>query len=98
MYEHCVAHVSAREESYAVLSHWIFGMNEMEGGDLVCITRRDLTPMKKMCWVIISHHGKFFKLFSVPQINIDDENTNEEDVLGYYKSWNHIIGGGLTKY
>ncbi|KAD5802443.1 hypothetical protein E3N88_13803 [Mikania micrantha] len=28
----------------------------------------------------------------------DDDNDEEEDVLGYYKSWNHIIGGDLSPF
>ena len=27
-----------------------------------------------------------------------EEKEDEEDVLGYYKSWNHIIGGDLSPF
>ncbi|KAL7616982.1 hypothetical protein Lser_V15G03501 [Lactuca serriola] len=72
---------------WVVLSHWMFGMNEMEPGDHVTITvtarRNELT---KECGVSLVYED-------------DGEKKDEEEgVLGYYKSWNHIIGGDLSPF
>ncbi|KAL7618730.1 hypothetical protein Lser_V15G03960 [Lactuca serriola] len=70
------------------LSHWMFGMNEMECGDHVTIIilreRPDGFAYTKECGVSFVYD--------------DGEKEEEEDVLGYYKSWNHIIGGDLTAF
>ncbi|CAH1433790.1 unnamed protein product [Lactuca virosa] len=86
IYEHCIANVGVGEESYTVLSHWMFRMNEMEGGDLVSITLRNF----------MSYSG--IAMECGVSVVYDEGNTDEEDALGYYKSWNHIIGGDLTGY
>ncbi|XP_023741123.1 disease resistance protein RPV1 isoform X1 [Lactuca sativa] len=86
IYEHCIGNVGVGEESYTVLSHWMFRMNEMEGGDSVSITLRNFR----------SYNGIAMKCGV--SVVYDDGNTDEEDALGYYKSWNHIIGGDLTGY
>ncbi|KAI3739634.1 hypothetical protein L2E82_30044 [Cichorium intybus] len=69
-------------EKWVMLSHWMFGMNEMEGGDHVTIT---VTPpyveVTKECGVSLVY-----------------DDGEEEDALGYYKSWNHIIGGDLSPF
>ncbi|CAI9279805.1 unnamed protein product [Lactuca saligna] len=73
-------------------SHWMFGMNEMECGHQVTITvilgqkLYDIgSAVTKECGVnFVYDDGK--------------EEEEEEYVLGYYKSWNHIIGGDLTGF
>ncbi|KAL7615524.1 hypothetical protein Lser_V15G03511 [Lactuca serriola] len=71
-------------ECWVVLSHWMFGMNEMEAGDHITVT---VTPpeyeLVKECGVSLVY---------------EDDGEEEEDVLGYYKSWNHIIGGDLSHF
>ncbi|KAL7615983.1 hypothetical protein Lser_V15G03521 [Lactuca serriola] len=69
-----------------VLSHWMFGMNEMEVGDHVTIT------------VTLPYHG-ILKECGVSLVYEDGEKKDEEeDALSYYKSWNHIIGGDLSHF
>ncbi|KAL4585109.1 hypothetical protein LXL04_009724 [Taraxacum kok-saghyz] len=68
---------------WVLLSHWMFGMNEMEVGDHVTITVTDRSlSSPKECGVSIVY----------------DDGEEEEDALGYYKSWNHIIGGDLSPF
>ncbi|KAL8262659.1 hypothetical protein R6Q59_024008 [Mikania micrantha] len=71
------------------LSHWMFGPTEMEVGD----------------HIIINVGSEFFiELILECGIGLvyDDDDDGkigeEEDVLGYYKSWNHIIGGDLSPF
>ncbi|CAI9269322.1 unnamed protein product [Lactuca saligna] len=77
---------------WVLLSHWMFGKNEMEAGDHITIT---VTPQ----W-----HGHLIeevvKECGVSLVYEDGEKKDEEeeDVLGYYKSWNHIIGGDLSPF
>ncbi|XP_023746967.2 disease resistance protein RUN1 [Lactuca sativa] len=72
-------------ECWVVLNHWMFGMNEMEPGDHVTITVTDSRrELTKECGVSLVYK--------------DDGEKKEEDVLGYYKSWNHIIGGDLSPF
>ncbi|CAI9300112.1 unnamed protein product [Lactuca saligna] len=86
-YEHCSSDVHVGEEGcYTVLSHWMFGINEMEGGDEVSITVRRTSYFGSPAWEC------------GVEVVYDAGNTAEEDVLTYYKSWNHIIGGDLTGY
>ncbi|KAL7618263.1 hypothetical protein Lser_V15G03384 [Lactuca serriola] len=71
---------------WVVLSHWILGMNEMEGGDHVII---NVTP----------RYDKLVKECGVSLVYDDgEEKEEEEDALGYYKSWNHRIGGDLSPF
>ncbi|CAI9269624.1 unnamed protein product [Lactuca saligna] len=82
------------------LSHWMFGMNDMESGDHITVSVMELvdgaffssTASKKPC--------HFTKECGVSFVYDDGEEKEEEgeDVLGYYKSWNHIIGGDLTGF
>ncbi|KAL4585120.1 hypothetical protein LXL04_009735 [Taraxacum kok-saghyz] len=70
---------------WVLLSHWMFEMNEMEAGDYVTI---DVTlpydePTNE-CGVRLVYE--------------EEEEEEEEDALGYYKSWNHIIGGDLSHF
>ncbi|XP_023746969.1 disease resistance protein RUN1 isoform X2 [Lactuca sativa] len=67
-----------------VLCHWMFGMNELEGGDHITITvTLPFHQVVKECGVSLVYN---------------DEEEGEEDALGYYKSWNHIIGGDLSPF
>ncbi|KVI00475.1 hypothetical protein Ccrd_021276, partial [Cynara cardunculus var. scolymus] len=76
------------------LSHWMFGKNEMEDGDQLTISIIKNHPVGS----IITECGVSFVY------NEDDDGKNkmddddEEEVLGYYKSWNHIIGGDLSAF
>ncbi|XP_023751082.1 disease resistance protein RPV1 [Lactuca sativa] len=82
MYRHWDNKVIVREECVIFLSHWMFGMNEMEAGDQVTITILDWpNHVTKECGVSFVY-----------------DDGEEEDVLCYYKSWNHIIGGDLTGF
>ncbi|XP_042758409.1 disease resistance protein RPV1 isoform X2 [Lactuca sativa] len=71
---------------WVMLSHWMFGMNEMEAGDHITIT-------------VTEPYGEVIKECGVSLVYEDGEKKDEEeDVLGYYKSWNHIIGGDLSPF
>ncbi|KAD5802378.1 hypothetical protein E3N88_13738 [Mikania micrantha] len=77
------------EYCFSFLSHWMFGPNEMKVGD----------------HIIINVESDYF-LEDILECGIglvyDDDDgkigEEEEDVLGYYKSWNHIIGGDLSPF
>ncbi|KAL7618780.1 hypothetical protein Lser_V15G02541 [Lactuca serriola] len=85
IYERHKDRFSEGRECYTLLSHWMFGMNEMEGGDHVTIT------VTLPCNEIVKECGV--------RVVYDDGNMDEEeDALGYYKSWNHIIGGYLSPF
>ncbi|CAI9269406.1 unnamed protein product [Lactuca saligna] len=68
---------------WVMLSHWMFRMNEMEAGDHVTIT-------------VIAPYDELVKECGVSLVYEDGE--EEEEALGYYKSWNHIIGGDLSQF
>ncbi|KAJ9558785.1 hypothetical protein OSB04_013399 [Centaurea solstitialis] len=80
-------------KSLTFLSHWLLGKNEMENGDKVTITiiqknyvdgiTRDLNV--KECGVTLVYDDEKGKM-------------EEDDPLGYYESWNHIIGGDLSDF
>ncbi|CAI9269447.1 unnamed protein product [Lactuca saligna] len=72
------------EGQWVLLSHWMFGMNEMEARDLITITvTLPYDEVIKECGVSLMY---------------DDGEKKDEDALGYYKSWNHIIGGDLSPF
>ncbi|KAI3697197.1 hypothetical protein L6452_30036 [Arctium lappa] len=81
----------ATGEDVILLSHWMFGKNEIEDGDQLTISILD---------------NNVFGISKIRECGIslvydDDDGKNkmeEEDVLGYYKSWNHIIGGDLSPF
>ncbi|GKA21392.1 Toll/interleukin-1 receptor domain-containing protein, partial [Tanacetum coccineum] len=88
IYEHYIYKVNVGGKSLTFLSHWMFGENEMEDGDQVTI--------------FIKQHWHF-RDFNIRECGAslvydDGKNKNEEDPLGYYKSWNHIIGGDLSPF
>nr|KAJ0227734.1 hypothetical protein LSAT_V11C100039170 [Lactuca sativa] len=70
---------------YILLSHWMFGMNEMEAGDHVTIT-------------VTAPADELVKECGVSLVYDDGQEEGEEDALDYYKSWNHIIGGDLSPF
>ncbi|CAI9269433.1 unnamed protein product [Lactuca saligna] len=70
---------------WVLLSHWMFGRNEMEAGDHVVITVTER-------WI------ERVKERGVSLVYQDDGEKKEEDVLGYYKSWNHIISRDLSPF
>ncbi|KAK9050123.1 hypothetical protein SSX86_030907 [Deinandra increscens subsp. villosa] len=85
-YHHYSKGVDLGEKSLTLLSHWMFGPNEMEGGDQVT--------------VIVYHHVySSLEQFTMEcGIGVVYEEEKEDDVLSYYKSWNHIIGGDLSPF
>ncbi|CAI9269327.1 unnamed protein product [Lactuca saligna] len=72
----------------AFSGHWMFGKNEIEDGDHITIT---VTPQ----WHELDSYNELVKECGVSLVYVDGE---EEDVLAYYKSWNHIIGGDLSPF
>ncbi|XP_023767352.1 uncharacterized protein LOC111915952 isoform X1 [Lactuca sativa] len=78
-------------ECVSLLSHWMFGMNEMEYGDHITINILREKPD------VFSYK---FRIECGVSFVYDDEDIDkeEEDVLSYYKSWNHIIGGDLSGF
>ncbi|KAL7618627.1 hypothetical protein Lser_V15G03675 [Lactuca serriola] len=89
IYQHYLDVVYLGGKCLTLLSHWMFGSNEMECGDHVTIT---ITQRK------VPDGDAVTKECGVSFVYDDGENKVEEDVLGYYKSWNHIIGGDLTGF
>ncbi|XP_042758018.1 disease resistance protein RUN1 [Lactuca sativa] len=92
MYQHYIDNVSVYEECLIFLSHWMFGLNEMEAGDHVTITISVTSQQHQLteeCGVSLVYDDKKTD---------EEEKEEEEDLLGYYKSWNHIIGGDLTGF
>ncbi|KAL8262709.1 hypothetical protein R6Q59_024058 [Mikania micrantha] len=74
------------------LSQWMFGPNEMEAGDHIAISvKHSDSPKNQLTFecgigLVYDEDGK------------NEEEEKEEDVLSYYKSWNHIIGGDLSPF
>ncbi|KAJ0458438.1 putative TIR domain, P-loop containing nucleoside triphosphate hydrolase [Helianthus annuus] len=89
IYEHYIVVVKLGGKCLTFLSHWMFGPNEMECGDQITIDVAQRTDyhndeqLTKNCGMSLVYY---------------DENNEVEDVLGYYKSWNHIIGGDLSAF
>ncbi|KAJ9558527.1 hypothetical protein OSB04_013141 [Centaurea solstitialis] len=91
----CPVFFKETQEGITYLSHWMFGKNEMEDGDQITITM--LKEYDDDDDFSIRECGVSFVY------DEDDDGKNkmeeeEEDVLGYYKSWNHIIGGDLSPF
>ncbi|KVH45090.1 hypothetical protein Ccrd_025735 [Cynara cardunculus var. scolymus] len=74
-------------EGITFSSHWMFGKNEMEDGDQIAISIILGPPYPSIRNTMESGVSLVY-----------DEDGDEEDVLGYYKSWNHIIGGDLSPF
>ncbi|KAK9058319.1 hypothetical protein SSX86_023160 [Deinandra increscens subsp. villosa] len=88
IYEPYIDFVSG-DYCFSLLSHWMFGPNEMKAGDHIIIT------------VEQGHynHGLQAKECGISFVYDEDEkNDEEEDVLDYYKSWNYIIGRDLSPF
>ncbi|KAD5802389.1 hypothetical protein E3N88_13749 [Mikania micrantha] len=77
------------EDCLSWLSHWMFGPNEMKVGDHVILN------------VGSEYFLELIMECGIGLVYDDDDGKigeEEEDVLGYYKSWNHIIGGDLSHF
>ncbi|KAJ9535351.1 hypothetical protein OSB04_un001537 [Centaurea solstitialis] len=98
LYSHnYIEEVNATEECLTYLSHWMFGKNEMEDGDQITIT---ISTFEKY---VIDDDFSMIREFRVSFVYDDEDGKKkikdeEEDALGYYKSWNHIIGGDLSPF
>ncbi|XP_071718511.1 TMV resistance protein N-like [Rutidosis leptorrhynchoides] len=92
-YNHCIEEEevnAGRDECVTYISHWMFTVREMEPGDHVTVsTLKDTDDEQRTRECGVS--------FVYDDCNINEE-EEEEDVLGYYKSWNHIIGGDLSPF
>ncbi|KAL7617418.1 hypothetical protein Lser_V15G03790 [Lactuca serriola] len=87
---HYLEMVFLRRNGLTLLSHWMLGMNEMECGNHVTVTVR---------WTPHDIGDAVIKECGVSFVYDDgEEEEKEEEVLGYYKSWNHIIVGDLTAF
>lgn len=85
IYMHCIDKIDVGEgEWITYLSHWMFGMNEMESGEQIIITMITMYGEDP----VTGNYGVWFVY----------EEEEEEDTLEYYKSWNHIIGGDLYSF
>ncbi|KAL7618631.1 hypothetical protein Lser_V15G03679 [Lactuca serriola] len=84
-YQHYIRRVDVIGKCVTLLSHWMFGMNDMECGDQITITMSP-EPLLVACGVSFVYDDDG---------DMDDE---EEHALSYYKSWNHIIGGDLSVF
>ncbi|KAJ0809856.1 hypothetical protein HanPI659440_Chr01g0020031 [Helianthus annuus] len=86
IYEHYSGYTAwvRRKDCFSWLSHWMFGPNEMKAGDIIIIECDYITEYKTECGVGVVYD--------------DGSMEEEEDVLSYYKSWNHIIGGDLSPF
>ncbi|KAL8204488.1 hypothetical protein R6Q57_010111 [Mikania cordata] len=92
IYNHYIDAVNVSGECLIFLSHWMFGPNEMKTGDHIRITVQQ-RPYK---------NKQYTKECGIGLVYDDDDDDGksdeEEDVLGYYKSWNYIIGGDLSPF
>ncbi|KAJ9558730.1 hypothetical protein OSB04_013344 [Centaurea solstitialis] len=83
-----VLFIKIREGKIVHLSHWMFGKNEMEDGDQISISILDTRDFIEMeCGMELMYDD-----------DVKNKMEEEEDVLSYYKSWNHIIGGDLSPF
>ncbi|KAL8204498.1 hypothetical protein R6Q57_010121 [Mikania cordata] len=92
----CETYFEDDEEYHlSLLSHWMFGPNEMKAGDRITVNVANAYIFRSQ---IISECGIGFVYDDDDNDNGSGGGINEEDVLGYYKSWNHIIGGDLSHF
>ncbi|XP_076928191.1 disease resistance protein RPV1-like [Bidens hawaiensis] len=99
IYKHCIESCSTgrKQKNLVYLSHWMLGMNEMEVGDKVIITlEKDNGCFIYLSGMSLEYYGQSMEVNNDVPINL--ENAEKEDPLGYYKSWNHIIGGDLSAF
>ncbi|KAL8230138.1 hypothetical protein R6Q59_000533 [Mikania micrantha] len=85
--EHCFEDGEfGKEYCFSLLSHWMFGPNEMKADDHITIT-------------VSTRYSLELTLECGIGLVYDDGSMEEDkDVLGYYKSWNHIVGGDLSHF
>nr|XP_043611778.1 disease resistance protein RPV1-like [Erigeron canadensis] len=83
IYKQYIHWVKVDEKCLIWLSHWMFGKKEMENGDHITIS---IPPEDN---VSIRECGISF---------VYDDGTMQEDVLGDYKKWDHIIGRDLSPF
>ncbi|KAJ0792917.1 hypothetical protein HanOQP8_Chr01g0023381 [Helianthus annuus] len=83
IYDHYFRSIGVRGNCFSWLSHWMFGPNEMKAGD-------DIIIQIKCSYEVECGVGVVYDDGSMEE--------EEEDVLSYYKSWNHIIGGDLSAF
>ncbi|KAL8262684.1 hypothetical protein R6Q59_024033 [Mikania micrantha] len=112
IYKHNIDHIDYdSKDGLCLLSHWMFGPNEMEAGDHITITLEERGScisqwmygsgeMTGDAHITISKNELTFECGIGLVYDEDGKNEEEEkeDVLGYYKSWNHIIGGDLSSF
>ncbi|KAL8262641.1 hypothetical protein R6Q59_023990 [Mikania micrantha] len=84
-YDFIEENIEDGNECLCLLSHWMFGPNEMKVGDHIIVT-------------VANEYSLELIFESGIGLVYDDGSMEEEDVLGYYKSWNHIIGGDLSLF
>ncbi|XP_076925152.1 disease resistance protein RUN1-like [Bidens hawaiensis] len=91
VYHHCIRYAKDVWVGWlSFLSHWMFGQNEMKAGDHITIILEYKFPV----------NDQVIKECGIGLVYDEDGNigVEEENVLGYYKSWNHIIGGDLSAF
>ncbi|KAD5802338.1 hypothetical protein E3N88_13698 [Mikania micrantha] len=71
-----------KEYCFSLLSYWMFGPNDMKAGDHITIT-------------VSTRYSLELTLECGIDLVYDD---GSEDVLGCYKSWNHVIGGDIFHF
>ncbi|KAJ0783768.1 putative P-loop containing nucleoside triphosphate hydrolase, leucine-rich repeat domain superfamily [Helianthus annuus] len=87
IYNHYIDKVKVGGKYLTLLSHWMFGPNEMTVGDQITIV-----VSQRYC------NEQLTKKCGVNVVYDDGKIEEEEDALRYYKSWNHIIGGDLSAF
>ncbi|KAD5802403.1 hypothetical protein E3N88_13763 [Mikania micrantha] len=85
-YDFIEENIEDGNECLCLLSHWMFGPNEMKAGDHIIVTVANEYSLE-----LIFESG-------IGLVYDDVSMKEDKDVLGYYKSWNHIIGGDLSPF
>ncbi|KAM0052499.1 putative TIR domain, P-loop containing nucleoside triphosphate hydrolase [Helianthus debilis subsp. tardiflorus] len=87
------------------LSHWMFGRNEFEDGDEVSIhfSVKYYFSDAAFSFMYDSRKPDYANVreYGISLMYDDDDGgggNRNEDPLGYYKSWKHIIGGDLSAF
>ncbi|KAL4561366.1 hypothetical protein LXL04_033531 [Taraxacum kok-saghyz] len=93
IYRPYIRHARVYEDYFTTLSHWMFGLNEIKGGDWVSIQVVSTSDILNDGWT-----EQVTEECGVRLVYDDGKTGEEDDVLGYYKSWNHIIGKDLTGF
>ncbi|KAL7588277.1 hypothetical protein Lser_V15G39705 [Lactuca serriola] len=82
--------VGETNEDIVWLSHWMFGDNKIKNGDQVCVTILE-NPLR--------NNGVMVRECAISPVYVNNTHKdNEEDLLSYYKLWEHIIGGDLSAF